>query len=275
MTMLKCPCGSEAYRLIYKGVSTRTLAVNYSYELHKCDSCELVRVCPIPNISLYTNGYINSTQSGEYLIRDKPWCKILAEEIVGFLSKHELQASTVLDVGCNGGELVKQLNERGVKSEGCDVDPIAVAFGRSNELNLFVQDLAQEPLKKKYGVIVLNHTLEHVEELEIVLRRVHDALYPGGLLYIRVPNYDGWIPKLMKENWGFLVPDQHVWQFTPQTLKRHVENAGSFRILELSSKSNLEYKGTGIKGLVKNSLIAISVFLNQGDELTSVFVRSQ
>ncbi|MEH1847236.1 MAG: class I SAM-dependent methyltransferase [Nostoc sp.] len=269
---LNCLCQSNSYILLYTGIYNRQIS-NYPFSLYRCKTCKLVRVFPIPDISLYTEGY-SKAESGEYLQRDKPWCVELANEVERILSFYPyLQGKPILDVGCNGGELVEQLNARHIPSEGCDIDPLAINYGIKKNLSLFLQDLSSQPLDKKYGIVIMNHTLEHIVLAIDVIKNICNALIPGGILHIHVPNYNGWISKIMKDNWGFLVPHEHVWNFTPQTLKFHVESSlpGKVEAVEIRCSTNLEPIGTGVKGLVKGSIIFMATNLNQGDEIIATF----
>ena len=269
-----CLCGSNSYTLLYRGVHNRQIS-NYPFSLYRCKTCQLVRVLPTPDMSLYTKGYSASTADNqEYVPRNKPWCVDLANEVERILSFYpDLQGKPVLDVGCNGGELVEQLNARNIQAEGCDIDPVAINYGLKKNLSLFLQDLSSQPLDEKYGVVIMNHTLEHIVPTIDVIKNICNALIPGGILHIHVPNYDGWIPKIMKDNWGFLVPHEHVWQFSPQTLKFHIESSlpGKIKTVEIRCKTNLEPVGTGIKGLVKGSFIFMATNFNKGDEIIATF----
>lgn len=273
ITNRDCLCGSNSYVFIYEAMYNRQIS-DYQFSLQKCNNCQLVRVFPIPDISLYTDGYSASTSDKEYTPRDKPWCVNLANEVQRILAFYPyLKGESVLDVGCNGGELVEQLNARNIKAEGCDVDPVAINYGLKKNLSLFTQDLSMQPLNRKYGVVIMNHTLEHVVPATDVMKNIFNSLVPGGILHIHVPNYDGWISKIMKHNWGFLVPHEHVWQFTPETLKFHVESSlpGKVEAIKISSSTNLESVGSGVKKLVKGSIIFMATNLNQGDEIIATF----
>lgn len=272
-----CLCGSHEYIFLYKGVYKRQIS-NYSFSLYRCKNCQLVRVSPVPDISLYTEGYSSSTtDTGGYVPRDKPWCVDVANEVERILSIYpELQGKPVLDVGCNGGELVEQLQVRNIKAEGCDVDPVAINYGINKNLSLFVQDLSCQPLEKRYGCIIMNHTLEHIVPAIDVIKNIGHALLPGGILLIHVPNYDSWIAKIMKERWGFLVPHEHVWHFTPQTLNFHVESSlqGKFKTVEIRCQTNLEPVATGVKGWLKAAIIQSASYFNKSDELIATFRKS-
>lgn len=273
-----CLCGSKSYEFIYDGKYNRQIS-NYSYSLYQCKQCLTVRTFPVPDMSLYTEGYTASTASTkEYLEREKPWCKDLALEIKNILDKNpELKKLPVIDIGCNGGELVEQLNKLGMTAEGCDIDPIAVNHGLKKNLHLFIRDLAEQPLDKTYGLIMMNHTLEHIVPAREVIKNVCNSLASGGILQIHVPNYRSWISKVMKGKWGFLAPHEHVWQFTPETLKSFIEASlpGQLTSIDIRCKTNLETaEGKGIKIFIKKIIIFAASKFNNGDEIIATFRKS-
>jgi len=272
-----CLCGNTSYFLLYEGLYNRLGLSNYSFSLYQCKHCSLVRVTPIPSISLYTDGYGASTSKNkEYIPRDKPWCLDLANEVEKLLSIYpKLKEKPVLDIGCNGGELVNQLKAKNIQAEGCDVDPVAIKYGCKQNLPLFLYDFSRQSLEPKYGLIIMNHTLEHIVPAKDALKNICHALLPGGILQIHVPNYGGWIPRIMKEKWAFLVPHQHVWHFTPETLKFHVESSLPQKIetIEIRCNTNLEPKGIGVKSRIKGAIISLTISFNKGDEIIATFMK--
>jgi 2-polyprenyl-3-methyl-5-hydroxy-6-metoxy-1,4-benzoquinol methylase len=270
-----CLCGGELYRVLDADSSPPG---GHAFQIARCVTCQLVRVLPVPTpASLYGAGYqYSTTAAGQYLVRDKPWCRSLAQALAQLLAQHPaLRAWPVLDVGCNGGELVRELAALGLAAEGCDVDPVAVAHARSLGLEVTERDLCREPPSQRYSVIILNHTLEHIVPVYALLSNLSQGLVPGGLLYVRVPNFDGWIAQALGNRWSFLVPDEHVWQFTPETLRRHVLAAAPYELLELQCRSSLEYTTPAWKGQIKEAVKGLAVRFNAGDEITATFRRPE
>ncbi len=147
---------------------------------------------------------------------------------------------SVLDVGCGSGDhgerLARWLKER----EGIDIRPVGVeisqvlgeqahkrfsAFGGHCVQAPAIEGIASLP-PDSVDIVALSSYLEHEVNPLGVLRAVRDALKPGGLGVIRVPNYACWNRRVRQRNWcGFRYPD-HVNYFTPDTLRRMVEKSG-------------------------------------------------
>ncbi|MCK9607893.1 MAG: class I SAM-dependent methyltransferase [Methylomonas sp.] len=92
---------------------------------------------------------------------------------------------------------------------------------------------------QKFNVIVMGFVLEHVDDPDLILKRYHDFLLPGGKLYVAVPN-----AKSMNRRLGLelgLIDDiyslnandlalGHQRQYCRDTLKAAVARAG-YRVL--------------------------------------------
>lgn len=111
-------------------------------------------------------------------------------------------ARSILDVGCNVGELLSHLRHLNYPAAlaGCDVNPAAVEVARRNvpDADFRVCEAAALPfLDAAFDCVTCIETLEHVppadwEKSLLAMRRV---LSPGGLLILRTPHAGlfGWL----------------------------------------------------------------------------------
>ncbi len=51
-------------------------------------------------------------------------------------------------------------------------------------------------------------------------------LKPGGVLYIQVPNIEGFEAHIFKSYWYGLELPRHLWHFSPESLRRLLMTAG-------------------------------------------------
>jgi SAM-dependent methyltransferase len=91
--------------------------------------------------------------------------------------------SRVLDFGCGGGFLLKNLNCS--KRVGVEVNPAAVEFARKNGIEVFsrVADVPDEYVDVIISNSALEHTLQPLEELKSLYRK----LQAGGRIVFVVP----------------------------------------------------------------------------------------
>ncbi len=272
LATVPCACGADAYRKVFAFSGGRSSAGG---EVARCDACGLARTLPVPDVGMYANGYGDSTTAGgTYLEREKPWCAEVARDALRVLGEAGLPAEArLLDVGCNGGELVAELRLRGGNAEGCDVDPVAVRHGQGKGLPLQLHDFSRGPLGGAWDAVLMNHTLEHVGPLSPFLDNLAASLRPGGWLYVRVPNFEGLLAELLSPRWSFLVPDEHVWHFTPRTLARTVSSLGQFRTVHVRAATSLERGGPGLLGTARARLGWLGERVGRGDELCALFQR--
>lgn len=74
--------------------------------------------------------------------------------------------------------------------------------------------------------VLMNSYLEHEVAMTDILRETHRVLKPGGLVYVRVPNYGSINRRLFGAGWcGFRWPD-HVNYFTLPSLRRVADALG-------------------------------------------------
>jgi SAM-dependent methyltransferase len=117
------------------------------------------------------------------------------DERLGYLALEALLAEpnikTVLDVGCGPGEHARHLSSAGKRVIG--VDPAAVEIGSSEKnggsmMLLQADYLDPETLfAEPFDAIWCCHMLEHVDDPQAVLCKMHQDLRDGGLLALTVP----------------------------------------------------------------------------------------
>jgi SAM-dependent methyltransferase len=106
----------------------------------------------------------------------------------GILSKMPL-ARPILDIGCGDGLFAKILFAEKVET---GVDPNSRELERARELGAYetLIECTGDRIPRSdasYRTVFSNSVLEHIPELEPVLREARRLLAPGGFLYITVP----------------------------------------------------------------------------------------
>ena len=143
---------------------------------------------------------------------------------------------TVLDIGCSNGVFLDLF----VGSETWGVEPSKISDRAKRKghrvLNTFFE---QAKLPENYfDLIILNHTLEHMDNPNFVLKKVNTLLKVGGIVFIDVPNFGSLSSRLLGKRWPYLLPEEHKHQFTKESLDKLIKNNG-FNILHWESRSGI------------------------------------
>ena len=233
--------------------------------------------------------YSNYHRDKEYQENEKLF-KNIFQKRYNIISRFTKNPRTVLDIGCSNGiflDLYKNCETWGVEpSENYKIaenkQSLPLGGKRHKIINSYFES-AKLP-QNYFDLIIMNHTLEHVKDAEIVLAKIYRLLKKNGILFIDVPNAGGLGSKLFGDKWPYKLPNEHTYQFTKESLSKLVTNTG-FKVLHWESRSGLFELAEPLKeclrslfGLKKRFLVNFILFpyhlivtlLNMGDSMSIV-----
>lgn len=150
---------------------------------------------------------------------------------------HGLRHKVIVDIGCGNGDFLSRLCAEGVNvGVGYDPSQESRAF-RAGEG--FVEVRSKRFETADHGpvdFVCSQHVLEHLEDLQRMLRSVRGILKHGGTGYFEVPNGR----TIFRDRHIWDLTYEHVSYFTPQSLHRALSDAG-FSILEIGSSFGGQY----------------------------------
>lgn len=160
--------------------------------------------------------------------------------------------SAILEIGCGFGGFLFALTERGYKNiKAIDLIPECCAFveeeiGIKPECTDLLDFLAKD--EGRYDAIVAFDVIEHFNKNEIVaiVQRLYDALNPGGVFIMRVPN-GGSISGLSVRYSGFT----HETAFTKASIGELFKAIG-FR--DVACVPDPVFAASPLKGVVKHAI---------------------
>ena len=133
----------------------------------------------------------------------------------------------VLDLGCNQGELLEELRDKGLEACGVEFSPEAVAWCKNLGLDVVEGSLEDFEIQPgKYRTIVLSHVLEHLADPVRLLKRIASALDDEGRLVICVPNVDSPTRPLFGPDWHGWDPPFHLVHYDEASLRATCKLAG-------------------------------------------------
>jgi SAM-dependent methyltransferase len=133
-----------------------------------------------------------------------------------------------LDAGCGVGHSLRAGLARGLRVQGVEVDPAAIALARADGLPVVTPNETVPP--GPYHLLSFWETLEHIADPLAALQRYLPLLADDGLVAITVPNLNALATRVLREScpWvhgGYNTPG-HVNLFHAASIERLLSRAG-------------------------------------------------
>jgi SAM-dependent methyltransferase len=196
---------------------------------------------------------------------------------INLISKF-VKKGKMLEVGSATGVMLKLFAKDGWDVLG--VEPSG-SYKEARKKGLRVLNTKFEDAKlpqNYFDLIVLNHTLEHMDNPKKVLEKIKLVLKDKGVVFIDVPNFGSLSSKLLGKRWPYLLPLEHKSQFTKESLGKLIKESG-FCILHWESRSGIfEYanplKELGRKRFLTDILTGpyalVATALGMGDSMSFI-----
>ena len=163
---------------------------------------------------------------------DSFWCRtrnrILRQVFLRFTDRS--RPLDVLEIGCGIGGVLRELRSiPNLRLTGAEVSLEGLSFARASVPGVeFIQlDATSLPFREEFDVIGAFDVLEHIDADETVMQQVHQALRPGGVFVITVPQFQ----------WMWSTHDElfkHKRRYNRRLLAARLEPAG-FKVIYVSS----------------------------------------
>jgi SAM-dependent methyltransferase len=138
-------------------------------------------------------------------------------------------SARLLEIGSGYGLFLAAAREEGYHVTGVELSRTGVAHARSRlGVEVFCGQLENAPSANAlpFDVICFWDTLEHVPDPLVFLRHVRSRLAAEGIFALSIPDISSLPAKLLRHKWWTLKPEQHIWHFTPATLRLLANRAG-------------------------------------------------
>lgn len=122
------------------------------------------------------------------------WFRARNKLIVWALKRYFAGANQFLEIGCGTGFVLSgvgaSLPELVLSGSEISTEGLAHAAHRVPGVNLFQMDARAIPFNNEFDVIGAFDVIEHIEEDDVVLSQMHQAVRPGGGILLTVPQHE-------------------------------------------------------------------------------------
>jgi 2-polyprenyl-3-methyl-5-hydroxy-6-metoxy-1,4-benzoquinol methylase len=234
----------------------------------RCPRCTLVFLSPRLPARHVAAFYRASARLAPYFATG---AKARRDRGAGFLPFARLVGRTVapderdlLDLGCGAGAFLRVMASRGFRVTGADLNPEASALARAEGLDVRTADLDEAVAAfaregRRFDVVTLIHTFEHLAEPLRTLRSLRAILRDDGAVAINVPNVRSFLAPLDRAlGTGYASiwdPVGHYSYFSLRSLRHLCARAG-FRVVAQTSRLFVSGR-PGLLGLLDDAASAL------------------
>jgi SAM-dependent methyltransferase len=226
------------------------------YVVVACSSCGFVYGDEIPGQGRFDDYYRDLSKYDHTIdCAVSPWLQEHHARIACDLAEVIPEKQTrILDVGAAGGHLLAHFKSRGYSNLlGFDPSPFCAKIAR----DAYGIEVVNTPLSKmpftehRFDLILLSSVLEHLRDLESVLRGLIALLAPAGQIWIEVPDAERFQSAIFSPFEQFSV--EHINFFTSSSLSRLALRVGlsPVHIWQRDCKINALDENPALNGLFK------------------------
>jgi len=213
-----------------------------------CKTCGFIHVNPIPDKErlrlFYQQEYHTKIKTFDYSTVNESYVKQKREEVksqpgyihvynlVNRLLSRNVNGKSMLDIGCGNDLLASYFQDHFWDSNVLEPNKDAANYLRMHGLKvyeLFAEEMDQVGLSN-LSFVNIQFVLEHVADPEDLLRKIYDAMAPGGLIRVCVPNDFSEGQMAYKEyynkDYHWVVSPDHVNYFSFTSLSQLLGKAG-------------------------------------------------
>jgi 2-polyprenyl-3-methyl-5-hydroxy-6-metoxy-1,4-benzoquinol methylase len=237
MNNISCPiCGGKSLRT-YDVIAHDY--INEVVSIAECFECEMAWQHPLKrtykeSASYFTKKY-DQKENGTYF--DPEMRRQIATLQMDYIRQLRPEGGNILDVGAGDGTFLDVVASSGWK--GIGIEPAEIQKEIKEELTrkgiTLIQGSHEDlPADMKFDVITLWDVIEHVDKPFDLLKTMYGKLNKGGMIVLETGNYKCANRIENSEDWWAFQID-HRWYFSPQTLKRVLDDIG-FKEFRLANR---------------------------------------
>lgn len=222
MHSVRCNCCSENNSCVVYEVHRYEMI----FQINRCRHCGLMYVNPRPTPTALATYYATTYNYDGFLKARESIVQRCRSDLA--LIRSYKPTGTLLEVGCMYGFLLKCAAEAGYQTKGVEISHKAASYGKEQlGMDIFCGTVEEANLSPaSVDVVFMSHLIEHLEDPLAALTKISHALKPDGVLIMKLPNAGSLMARLTRRHWWWLCPPEHLYHFTPGTIRRMFAHAG-------------------------------------------------
>lgn len=214
-----------------------------NFVLFQCSQCEFVFTQSHPgkeNISSYykSEAYVSHSNTRKGMVNRlyhlaRGYMLGRKRKLIQRLTQK--RTGNILDIGSGTGFFLNHMKEHGWEVTGIEPSEEGRKFCRDqfaletkDEKTLFSLN------ENNFDVITLWHVLEHVQDMDEYMIKIHSVLREDGILFVALPNLNSLDASIYKDKWAAYDVPRHLWHFSPVSFQKLAAKY-QFQLLKMKS----------------------------------------
>jgi 2-polyprenyl-3-methyl-5-hydroxy-6-metoxy-1,4-benzoquinol methylase len=226
----------------YKNINNR-LNIGEKFIIVQCNQCGFNYLNPRPSESSMNQYYDIDEYHPHKLSEESLFDKIYSglrninvnskRKLIG---KYKQPNGNILDIGCATGEFLQSMKAHNWEVVGIERAKDARNAASRNGINIY-ENL--NDIQDKFDIITMWHVLEHIHNVDELIKNIHRLLKDDGILFIAVPNIDSLDAKYYKSEWVALDTPRHLYHFCPLDINSLLQKH-NFQLIEISNRLHFD-----------------------------------
>ena len=219
--MINCPsCYCRKYKIFLLKKKKKYNISSYKQirgiqNFYRCLKCDLIYEFPVPTIKDLNKRYAHNKRiEYNFNLKIKTYKNVFKN--YSFLKNRISIKKNALDIGCGGGAALKVLEDLNYSVLGLEPS-IYLSTKLKNKFKILNTNFESFSYKKKFHLILLFDVLEHLRNLNYVIKKIYKLMNNSCYLIINIPNESCIINKIFgKYSWWLI--SEHLYFFNKNSL---------------------------------------------------------